>query len=128
GHRQVRAQGRLRPRISRSRLEGARGHRARLDGVRAKVLAPASRARRRPAGAHLRYGCADRPERRGPRGEEEFMTTTQGPPLRRLLRDVRGGTDFIEYLVLIGVFAVGGWAGFRFLSSSIAAKAKDHAV
>jgi Flp pilus assembly pilin Flp len=51
------------------------------------------------------------------------MNRTAG--FRRLFDDIRGGTGFIEYLILVGVIAIGGVAGFRLFASSLAAKA-DH--
>jgi hypothetical protein len=55
------------------------------------------------------------------------MSQRRRGSFRLIFDDVRGGTGFVEYLVLVGLIALGGLAGFRLLGSSIAAKANDAA-
>jgi hypothetical protein len=54
--------------------------------------------------------------------------TASSNPIVRLCRDTRGGTDFIELLILVTVVALGGIAAFGPLRDAIVKKASDTAT
>ena len=53
--------------------------------------------------------------------------TVQEMKFKKFGRDTRGGTDFIELLILVAVIAIAGAAAFKPLAAAISSKASQKA-
>ncbi len=48
---------------------------------------------------------------------------TKARSIKRLLRDTRGDTGFVEWLLLVGLVAIAGYAAFQTVGKNITTKA-----